>query len=722
MNKKFFLIVIIVLFSIQSFSQSITVTFPNGGEHFSAGVQAPHNIIWTDSYISLFNVYYSVDNGSSWISIATDVSDNFYSWTPPAEFSDLCLIKVTDNNEIYSDESDANFSIVELHNYFAEWNTNHGVFRIMLHNDLVPITTQNFMNLAERNFYDNLIFHRVIEGFMIQDGCPLGNGTGGPGYDFNDEFVPQLTHEHPGVLSMANAGPNTNGSQYFITVDQTSWLDNHHTVFGRVIDDMNIVYEISEVPVDGSDKPIDDVIIYSVTISDAMPELAVTFPQGGESFIESYTIPITWESDFIPDVKIEFSDDNGSSWLTLIDSIPADIETFDWEVTGEYSNECLIKFSDINNDTLIAISNLFEIRVKPIKVARIEFFEGVEPNSENLQNLIMLGKPLRFRVQLVNDLSENLIDIGVKLTTSDAFSTVTIDSINISDISEGETVWSSDYFEILLPENYPNSGNIPIQLSVDASNVDDTLWITDYSIPVLKRFSFFTIDDDNNPDSQGNGNQTIEPGETAEAQPSIDNSSPDTCYQVYARLTSTVNCIDIWNGVQGADRIVYDTTRVNNFQPLLPHTAVNLLENDFVFDYNASGVFYLPLTVELYGYLIEDAGVDWQHGGIKAGWGINLDQNTSSPVNNSTTTETESFLKILNTNNKLNISFLSDVKSNTYNVVIYDLNGKIIYSETVNYSQSNVYQLNNRQLPVGIYFVNVKASLFNISGKFFVVE
>ena len=117
----------------------------------------------------------------------------------------------------------------------AEIATARGTIHLHLRDDLVPVTVANFVNLARRKFYDGLTFHRVIPNFMVQGGCPLGSGTGGPGYRFQDEIVPQLSHQR-GVLSMANAGPGTNGSQFFITHVPCPWLDGKHTVFGAVED------------------------------------------------------------------------------------------------------------------------------------------------------------------------------------------------------------------------------------------------------------------------------------------------------------------------------------------------------------------------------------------------------------------------------------------------------------------------------------------------------
>ena len=116
----------------------------------------------------------------------------------------------------------------------ATISTSRGPIRLQLFDDRAPLTVANFVNLAQRGYYDGLAFHRVIPDFMIQGGCPHGSGTGGPGYRFEDEIVPGLRHDRPGILSMANAGPGTNGSQFFITHVATPWLDGKHTVFGAV--------------------------------------------------------------------------------------------------------------------------------------------------------------------------------------------------------------------------------------------------------------------------------------------------------------------------------------------------------------------------------------------------------------------------------------------------------------------------------------------------------
>ena len=126
----------------------------------------------------------------------------------------------------------------------AQIETNRGTIKLELFEEQTPKTCENFIKLAEQGFYDGLQFHRVIADFMIQTGCPEGTGTGGPGYQFADEFHPELRHERPGVLSMANAGPNTNGSQFFITHVATPWLDGKHSVFGNVVEGQDVVNAI----------------------------------------------------------------------------------------------------------------------------------------------------------------------------------------------------------------------------------------------------------------------------------------------------------------------------------------------------------------------------------------------------------------------------------------------------------------------------------------------
>ena len=165
----------------------------------------------------------------------------------------------------------------------AEFATTEGSFTVRLFDQEAPETVANFVGLAEGTkewthpgtqkkmtdtpFYDGIVFHRVIDGFMIQGGDPLGQGIGGPGYKFKDEFHPSLRHSKAGILSMANAGPNTNGSQFFITLGATPHLDNRHSVFGEVTEGMDVVRRIGSTPTGRQDRPVKEVVINSVKIT-----------------------------------------------------------------------------------------------------------------------------------------------------------------------------------------------------------------------------------------------------------------------------------------------------------------------------------------------------------------------------------------------------------------------------------------------------------------------
>ena len=154
---------------------------------------------------------------------------------------------------------------------YAAFDTTEGKFKLKLFNDKVPATVENFVSLADgtktgKPFYDGTVFHRVIPDFMIQGGDPEGTGRGGPGYRFADEFHPDLKHHKAGIVSMANAGPNTNGSQFFITVAATPWLDKKHSVFGEVVEGYDVVKKISQVPRGAQDRPVKEVKLLSVKI------------------------------------------------------------------------------------------------------------------------------------------------------------------------------------------------------------------------------------------------------------------------------------------------------------------------------------------------------------------------------------------------------------------------------------------------------------------------
>ncbi len=151
--------------------------------------------------------------------------------------------------------------------FTATFRTNNGTFTVELLASQAPVTVNNFVFLAQDGFYDGVLFHRVIQGFMIQGGDPTGTGHEGPGYQFQDEFVPSLVFDQPGILAMANAGPGTNGSQFFITVAPTPNLNGSHTIFGRVTGGQQAVEAISRLPTGQADRPLQPVVIQGIDIT-----------------------------------------------------------------------------------------------------------------------------------------------------------------------------------------------------------------------------------------------------------------------------------------------------------------------------------------------------------------------------------------------------------------------------------------------------------------------
>ncbi|MBF0254048.1 MAG: peptidylprolyl isomerase [Candidatus Omnitrophica bacterium] len=205
------------------------------------------------------------------ISATAGAASNF---GPKSRSSSLKDRKVTRSSESTQKQQDAAPAATEPKKKESDIvkaviKTNKGDIQVELFAAEAPKTVENFVTLAKKGFYDGIIFHRVIPKFMIQTGDPTGTGTGGPGYKFKDEFSPKLKHDGPGVLSMANSGPNTNGSQFFITEAATAWLDGKHSVFGKVTGGMDVVKTIANAPRDSGDKPLDTIKMEKVEILEA---------------------------------------------------------------------------------------------------------------------------------------------------------------------------------------------------------------------------------------------------------------------------------------------------------------------------------------------------------------------------------------------------------------------------------------------------------------------
>ena len=704
------IIFFLLLFNTLLNAQTINLTFPNGGEKFIKGAWSPHNITWESTGVSNVNIEYSDNNGTNWYSIETNYANtNYYSWNVPNIESLNCKIRITDASGSTNDVSNI-FEITSQNKFIAEWNTSMGVIRAELRGDLTPTTTQNFINLAEKGFYTDLIFHRVISGFMIQDGCPIGDGTGDPGYSFDDEFSPELRHSFPGVLSMANAGANTNGSQYFITVEPTPWLDDLHTVFGRIIDGMDIVYAISEVDTDGNNKPLTDINL-TINIVESNPSLTLQYPSENLKIEKGRQINILWDSDFIADAKIEFSSDNGINWTSITDSIPSGKETFTWTVPEITSSECIIKITSLRNETVFS-QNVFEIRDKPASIARFELYENVNPDVSNPENIVSLGSKVRFKVSINNLSLEELTDVNLELISKDANISITSPSLSIGNIATGNNKWSDAEFEIQLPETFPGSGQYSFSLFGTASNLNDNFWLGDFNIPILNIFPFITIDDDENGNSNGNNNKILEEGETIELKLPISNKSEEILYNVFGKLTTDANYINIWDNVTGVEGIVYDTTKYNNGNPINPNSTSIQQENYFVFDYNATEIYQTDFMLVINGFLNETEGTAWDNGGVKMKWGIPKTLNSTYPPANTNDV-------VLGNNNNFTIMqnpasdyFLVSYNLSMFNnkLEVYDIQGRLVLLERIN-NLRGIKKVDVSVFKNGLYFVKINNSI-----------
>jgi len=707
-------------------AQDITVSFPNGGEHWIKNTYAPHNIEWESTGITNFKIEFSDDNGSTWDIIESSYSaGNYYSWHSADVISANCLIRVSDADGLTTDQSDAVFTISDKTIYFAEWNTSEGVIRAELRGDLVPTTVQNFINLSEKGFYTDLIFHRVIPNFMLQDGDPLGTGFGGPGYDFDDEFHPDLRHSFPGVLSMANSGPNTNGSQYFITTVPTTWLDDAHAVFGRVIDGMQVCYDIEELPRDGNNKPLEDVTL-TISIVEGVPAMSLQNPSANMKTEQGRLVNIEWDSDFTTDAKIEFSSDNQQSWEVLTDSITACSESFEWLVPEITSTECFIKITSLRNPANFTInSSAFEIRTKPVQLARISFFDNVLPHSENPKNLIMPGKTAKFKVKALNSSGLDLNSLNISIVSKNPDLIVGISVATSPTVSNSNSEWTDSEFSITLPEELPFDGEYILSIYGTDPSLENNFWLGDLVLPVLERFPFMVVDDNDVPDSQGNGNQKLETGETIELIPKISNKSSESIYKVYGKLSSPHDFINVWDEVMGSDGMVYDTAYYKGMQPFSAYSSGNTISGtrDFVFDYTAPASYKTDFVIEMHGYLYDEPGIDWETGGVNMAWGVPFQLNSSSPevgINSLAYNglQFSIFDNVSRGSIVLDYNFES-LNSSDFQGKVYNIHGQV----------QNIFVIQNKrgqkvvdcsQLASGVYFIEVSNSKIKRAKKFIV--
>jgi len=705
---------LLIIFTMNA--QSLTLTFPTGGEHWMRNLEVPHNIEWTQTNVANIKIEFSSNAGVSWTTIVDNypASSGFYNWQTADLVSNECLIKISDvlNPTLYTDQTDTYFSILEHQIFYAQWTTDMGVITSELRGDYAPMTVQNFINLVERGFYDNLKFHRVVDNFVIQDGDPLGNGTGGPEWSINLEISQALRHNTSGILAMARANePNSAGSQYYFTIGAQNFLDNNYAVYGRAIEGVNVIHDIGKVAVNGNDEPITPVNIQSINMVEYNPVLTIINPQNGTEVIENSDIIITWSSEFYADLKIEFSSDNGVSWETLEDSIPAYTQSFAWTTPETPSTECIIKLTSLrNSNNFVQHTIPFIIKNKPVTYDRIECYENITPTEDNPENYFSPGKKFKFRIRLSNDYTETLSALSAELTTTSQYITITNSSINFPSVNAGEFTWSDEEIEITVSETVPSKADYNFELNITDGNVLDLPWICKFSIPLLTKGMYPKLDDDNIPDSYGNNNKTIEPGEIAELKINLSNTSSSEIFETFGKLLSKSSNISIWNNIQGATEIVYDTTHYNK-NPIPANSIIVYPLHDFVFNYTALDTYYTELLLEVTAFINEAEGTNWDNGGIKIMYEIPYIINSSYPsqitdVNRDNSFNFEIFPNPASENFEISVSDYSN--TDNYFIAIFDLLGKNIFEDKlIMNSEKYLIQTN---LKSGIYIIKLKNS------------
>ncbi|MFO7896352.1 MAG: peptidylprolyl isomerase [Candidatus Cloacimonadales bacterium] len=324
----------------------------------------------------------------------------------------------------------------------AQWSTSMGDFSVQLRGDLMPITVSNFLELTNDQFYDGLIFHRVIADFMIQDGCPNGTGTGGPGYTIPDEWNPLINFNQPGVLGMAKtAAPNSAGSQYFITVVPTTWLNEEYAAFGNVLEGMEVVNAISEVETDASDKPLVDVVIDSVRI--VSPQIISQYPEESEVELSESVNGLFWVETYSAADQFSWwvnDEAQESEQFTLNYSFPAN---------GEYQVKAVIEQNGYEEEVI------WEVTVTALQSETDLVLEN--SLAQNIPNPFNPTTQINFNLAVAQEVSLNVYNSKGQLVKNLAQAQYSAGQHSVvwnGDDSHGSAVSSGIYFYILETDNF----------------------------------------------------------------------------------------------------------------------------------------------------------------------------------------------------------------------------------------------------------------------------
>jgi cyclophilin family peptidyl-prolyl cis-trans isomerase len=610
------------------------------------------------------------------------------------------------------------FSYLSKAQTIVEWTTNHGSFRVELRDDLVPITAQNFIDLSNQKFYDGLIFHRIIDGFMIQDGCPLGNGSGGPGYEFEDEFHSDLIHDAAGILSMANSGPNTNGSQYFITLDETDWLDNLHSVFGKVTSGLDVVREIGHVSTDLNDRPLEDVVIDSIRVVTANRYINIVSPTSAINEIRGMVKVIKWDGHDISDIKIEYTLDGGINWSTIIEKTATNANEIEWLIPDELSSNAKIRITDIRNENYIVESEVFNIVENPVPIVKLIFDDPSIINESNPDNILVLGEKVKFKIQLQNNTSETFSNLNCTLLAAGNYFNIVDSTIVFLIVNAGESSISSDDFEIEIDDFIVGD----FELKFEAQVYGNQIYSSVFSIPMLQVFNA-ELDDDDVPESNGNGDGIVEYNETVQFRPLINNKTSLTLNDVEAELKSSYWHVHIWNNVEGENDTIRSTNKYNVIEDVwtpIGATTNNVApEADYVFDYWFDETY--NFVVDLMVSAKVDINPDYTDESFMSDmiWKIPIEINKTSPDAPVSIEKIKDAFNIDVSPNPFHDEIVFDFdftrnNSDNIEISIYNEIGKTVRNKVFR-KVDNISKvvINSSDLPAGLYFGTIRSNEFS---------
>lgn len=480
---------------------------------------------------------------------------------------------------------------------------------------------------------------------------------------------------------------------------------------------------------------LDDVeITYLGNISD----INIVHPNGGEKFQLENNFDtqynIGWESINVNSAKIEYSTDGSNGpWKMIVPDVPSNVSNsvYSWRIPNDPSDECYIRITDNDNGTFDITDNSFSI-IPPIlddrvRYDRIEFYENVIFSNQNINNFIDPSLPIRFKVRVMNTLTQNILAGKAYLTTNNPLVTITDNLANINNLLSGKVGWTVDEFEIIVDTTIQPGSKLVFNLRIEQSFEPKGPWDSQISFPIHPLLpNELYLDDDNNPDSKGNGNGIIEYGETIEIIPFIDNITDNTFYNISCGLQSN-SFVNVWDNINGSSGLVFNTWKYNysssTHNPITPFQQQVQPEQDYVFDYLGEIAQKFNCVIRFEGYFEGyKNNINWDQDGIKMMWTstLNFNENVTTISEEKQIPKTISLSQNYpNPFNPVTIIQFTLNKSEHVVLEIYNSFGELVktlINKTMVAGFHNV-EFDARQLSSGVYYYRLKANEFRETKK-----